>query len=101
MSHRFSTLQCVYYRSKRRHAPMEVRPRGGEPPSSPRNCRSNGLENFWVDLVSHREPCKLHQRAVLHAASKRDAESPAVKRLEKKDAFKSRHEAASAITGSK
>ncbi|RNC32540.1 hypothetical protein TcCL_Unassigned04836 [Trypanosoma cruzi] len=36
----------------------------------PRNCRSNGLENFWAGLVSHWEPCKLHQRAVLHAASK-------------------------------
>ncbi|RNC57919.1 hypothetical protein TcCL_ESM04482 [Trypanosoma cruzi] len=37
----------------------------------PRNCRSNNnLENFWAGLVSHWEPCQLHQRAVLHAASK-------------------------------
>ncbi|RNC55729.1 hypothetical protein TcCL_ESM06767 [Trypanosoma cruzi] len=36
-----------------------------------RNGRSNDdLENFWAGLVSHREPCQLHQRAVLHAASK-------------------------------
>ncbi|RNF24435.1 hypothetical protein TcG_00922 [Trypanosoma cruzi] len=37
----------------------------------PRNCRSNNnLENFWAGLVSHWEPCELHQRAVLHVASK-------------------------------
>ncbi|RNC52815.1 hypothetical protein TcCL_ESM09909 [Trypanosoma cruzi] len=37
----------------------------------PRNCQgSNNLENFWTGLVSHWEPCQLHQRAVLHAASK-------------------------------
>ncbi|RNC58685.1 hypothetical protein TcCL_ESM03732 [Trypanosoma cruzi] len=36
-----------------------------------RNCRSNNdLEDFWAGLASHWGPCGLHQRAVLHAASK-------------------------------
>ncbi|RNC52264.1 hypothetical protein TcCL_ESM10535 [Trypanosoma cruzi] len=48
MSHRFSTLRCAYYRSKRRYAPTKMRPRGGEPPSSPRQLliiiwRTSGL----------------------------------------------------------
>ncbi|KAF8295750.1 hypothetical protein TcBrA4_0069750 [Trypanosoma cruzi] len=45
-----------------------------------RNCRSNNnLENFWAGLVSHWEPCQLHQRAVLPRGIERDAESPAGK----------------------
>ncbi|RNC38034.1 hypothetical protein TcCL_NonESM12763, partial [Trypanosoma cruzi] len=42
-----------------------------------RNCRSNNnLENFRAGLVSHWMPCQLHQRAVLHAASKETPSLP-------------------------
>ncbi|RNC33305.1 hypothetical protein TcCL_Unassigned04014 [Trypanosoma cruzi] len=66
-----------------------------------RNCRSNNNpENFWAGLVSHWEPCELHQRAVLHAASK---EMPSFRsnKDRKKDALNSTQKAASAITGGK
>ncbi|RNC43810.1 hypothetical protein TcCL_NonESM06510 [Trypanosoma cruzi] len=97
----YRPLQCVYHRSIRRYEPMEVQPGGGEPPSSPRNCRSNNNpENFWAGLVSHWEPCELHQRAVLHAASK-ETPSPRSNKDRKKDAFNSTQKAASAITGGK
>ncbi|RNC33889.1 hypothetical protein TcCL_Unassigned03374 [Trypanosoma cruzi] len=66
----------------------------------PRNCRGNNPENFWAGLVSHWEPCQLHQRAVLHAASK-EMPSPRSNKDRKKDAFTSTQEAASAITGGK
>ncbi|RNC53181.1 hypothetical protein TcCL_ESM09521 [Trypanosoma cruzi] len=67
----------------------------------PRNCRSNNdLGNFWAGLVSHWEPCQLHQRAILHAASK-EMPSPRSNKERKRNAFKSRQEAASVITGGK
>ncbi|RNC41070.1 hypothetical protein TcCL_NonESM09406 [Trypanosoma cruzi] len=75
-------------------------PEGANHRRQPGDCQGNHLENFWDGLVSHREPCELHQRAVLHAASK-EMPSPRSNKDRKKDAFNSRQEAASAITGGK
>ncbi|RNC34321.1 hypothetical protein TcCL_Unassigned02895 [Trypanosoma cruzi] len=101
MSHRFSTLHCVYYRSIRRYTPMEVQPGGVETTVVTTAIaeviiwRISGLALYPIggrvssssvpSSTRHRKRCRVSRG----------------KETRKKDAFTSRQETASAITGGK